>query len=42
MTSIAVQFLNGTEMPVDFDYTDPSVPNNINGVDEPTSQRFEV
>ncbi|KAI9438205.1 hypothetical protein H4582DRAFT_2148664 [Lactarius indigo] len=35
------QFLNGTQMPPDFDYNDPSVPYIINGRDDPTSQRFE-
>ncbi|KAH9169339.1 hypothetical protein EDB89DRAFT_2073032 [Lactarius sanguifluus] len=35
------QFLNGTQMPLDFDYNDPSVPYIINGLDDPTSQRFE-
>ncbi|KAF8270052.1 hypothetical protein EI94DRAFT_1723726 [Lactarius quietus] len=35
------QFLNGTEMPDNFDYNDPSVPYFINGINEPTSQRFE-
>ncbi|KAH9030512.1 hypothetical protein EDB85DRAFT_1866414 [Lactarius pseudohatsudake] len=35
------QFLNGTQMPLDFDYNDPSVPYTINGRDDPTSQRFE-
>ncbi|KAI9438203.1 hypothetical protein H4582DRAFT_2076810 [Lactarius indigo] len=35
------QFLNGTQMPLDFDYNDPSVPYIINGRDDPTSQRFE-
>ncbi|KAH9054676.1 hypothetical protein EDB87DRAFT_1428312 [Lactarius vividus] len=34
-------FLNGTQMPFDFDYNDPSVPYVINGRDDPTSQRFE-
>ncbi|KAH8990807.1 hypothetical protein EDB92DRAFT_724534 [Lactarius akahatsu] len=35
------QFLNGTQMPPDFDYNDPSVPFIINGRNDPTSQRFE-
>jgi hypothetical protein len=42
VTPIVGQFLNGTEMPIDFDYNDPSVPYPINGRNEPTSQRFEV
>ncbi|KAH9169340.1 hypothetical protein EDB89DRAFT_1908637 [Lactarius sanguifluus] len=35
------QFLNGTRMPFDFDYNDPSVPFIVNGRNDPTSQRFE-
>ncbi|KAH9077631.1 hypothetical protein EDB83DRAFT_2514346 [Lactarius deliciosus] len=35
------QFLNGTQMPLDFDYNDPSVPFTMNGRNDPTSQRFE-
>ncbi|KAH8986936.1 hypothetical protein EDB86DRAFT_2206928 [Lactarius hatsudake] len=34
-------FLNGTQMPLDFDYNDPSVPVVVNGRNQPTSQRFE-
>ncbi|KAH9048867.1 hypothetical protein EDB84DRAFT_1556539 [Lactarius hengduanensis] len=34
-------FLNGTEMPLDFDYNDPSVPFVVNGRNDPISQRFE-
>ncbi|KAG7095916.1 hypothetical protein E1B28_006600 [Marasmius oreades] len=33
-------FLNGTQMPSSFDYADPVVPFTINGVNDPTSQRF--
>ncbi|KAI0289967.1 hypothetical protein BC826DRAFT_913877 [Russula brevipes] len=33
-------FLNGTKMPIDFDYNDPSLPYVINGRQDPTSQRF--
>ncbi|KAI0299441.1 hypothetical protein B0F90DRAFT_1810686 [Multifurca ochricompacta] len=35
------QFLNGTQMPVNFNYNDPSVPFVVNGRSNPTSQRFE-
>ncbi|KAH9077636.1 hypothetical protein EDB83DRAFT_2514350 [Lactarius deliciosus] len=35
-------FLNGTQMPLDFDYNDPSVPVVVNGRNQPTSQRFEI
>ena len=42
LTCVVVQFLNGTHMPVDFDYMDPSVSYLINGRNDPTSQRFEV
>jgi len=34
------QFLNGTLIPNNFDYNDPSLPFTINGRSEPTSQRF--
>ncbi|KAH8990803.1 hypothetical protein EDB92DRAFT_1946330 [Lactarius akahatsu] len=34
-------FLNGTKMPLNFDYNDPSVPFVVNGRNDPTSQRFE-
>ncbi|KAI9513403.1 hypothetical protein F5148DRAFT_3736 [Russula earlei] len=33
-------FLNGTHMPLDFDYYDPTLPYVINGQQDPTSQRF--
>jgi len=33
-------FFNGTQMPADFNYNDPSLPYEINGVQDPTSQRF--
>jgi len=33
-------FLNGTQMPADFDYNDPPLPYVINGRQDPTSQRF--
>ncbi|KAJ3829498.1 hypothetical protein F5880DRAFT_1470491 [Lentinula raphanica] len=33
-------FLNDTEMPENFNYIDPSLPFTVNGVNEPTSQRF--
>ena len=42
MTFIAGMFLNGTQMPSDFDYNEPSLPYVINGVQDPTSQRFAV
>ena len=42
MTLIAVLFLNGTQMPSDFNYNDPPLPYVINGVQDPTSQRFLV
>jgi len=35
-------FLNGTQMPIDFDYNDPTLPYVINGCQDPTSQRFAV
>ncbi|KAF8270054.1 hypothetical protein EI94DRAFT_1723741 [Lactarius quietus] len=35
------QFLNGTLMPDNFDYNDPSAPFVIDGRSDPTSQRFE-
>ncbi|KAF8270058.1 hypothetical protein EI94DRAFT_1771038 [Lactarius quietus] len=35
------QFLNGTRMPHNFDYNDPSAPFVVNGRSDPTSQRFE-
>jgi len=41
VTSVADQFLNGTQFPDDFDYNDPSAPYAINGVNDPTSQRLE-
>jgi len=34
------RFLNGTEMPKNFDYNDPTLPYVINGRQDPTSQRF--
>ncbi|KAI0267449.1 hypothetical protein BC834DRAFT_78050 [Gloeopeniophorella convolvens] len=34
-------FLNGTQMPANFDYNTPSVPAIVNGRSQPTSQRFE-
>ena len=42
MTYVVGLFLNGTQMPVDFNYIDPSVPYVVNGRNDPTSQRFEV
>ncbi|KAF9034688.1 hypothetical protein BDZ89DRAFT_505666 [Hymenopellis radicata] len=33
-------FLNGTQMPTDFNYMDPTVSFTVNGVLDPTSQRF--
>jgi hypothetical protein len=36
------QFVNGTDMPDNFNYNDPSLPFVINGRKEPTSQRFRV
>ncbi len=39
---VAGQFLNGTQMPLNFDYNDPSVPYVVNGRIDPTSQRLEV
>ncbi|KAJ8083189.1 hypothetical protein PM082_009058 [Marasmius tenuissimus] len=33
-------FLNGTQMPSSYDYLDPTQPFTINGVSDPTSQRF--
>ncbi|KAF9256020.1 hypothetical protein L218DRAFT_882730 [Marasmius fiardii PR-910] len=33
-------FLNGTQMPSNFNYADPVDPFKINGVNDPTSQRF--
>ncbi|KAI0289964.1 hypothetical protein BC826DRAFT_1106720 [Russula brevipes] len=33
-------FVNGTQMPLDFNYNSPSVPNVVNGREDPTSQRF--
>jgi hypothetical protein len=42
MTFVSGLFLNGTQMPADFDYNDPSLPYFINGRQDPTSQRFEV
>jgi len=42
MTPISGMFFNGTQMPADFDYNDPSLPYEINGVQDPTSQRFAV
>ncbi|KAL0578818.1 hypothetical protein V5O48_003186 [Marasmius crinis-equi] len=33
-------FLNGTQMPSSYDYIDPTDPFKINGVNDPTSQRF--
>ncbi|KAI9463968.1 hypothetical protein BJY52DRAFT_1401032 [Lactarius psammicola] len=35
------QFLNGTQMPLNFNYIEPSVPFVINGRDDATSQRLE-
>ncbi|KAH9955472.1 hypothetical protein BC827DRAFT_1271685 [Russula dissimulans] len=34
-------FLNGTQMPENYDYYDPSLPYQINDQNQPTSQRFE-
>ncbi len=34
--------MNGTQMPENYDYNEPSVPYIINGHSQPTSQRFEV
>jgi len=42
MTFIAVLFLNGTQMPSDFNYYDPPLSYVINGLQDPTSQRFLV
>ena len=42
MTSFAGQSVNGTDMPDNFNYNDPSLPFVINGRKEPTSQRFKV
>jgi hypothetical protein len=39
---MAGQSLNGTQMPLNYDYNDPSVSILINGRSDPTSQRFEV
>ncbi len=42
VTFVAGIFLNGTQMPVNYDYDDPSVPIAINGHIDATSQRFGV
>jgi|SRR6266851_2670511 len=42
MTFVSGLFMNGTQMPADFDYNDPPLPYVINGRQDPTSQRFTV
>jgi len=42
MTFVVGLFLNGTEMPLDFNYISPPLPNFVNGHKDPTSQRFLV
>ena len=42
MTFVSGLFLNGTQMPADFDYNNPTLPYVINGHQYPTSQRFAV
>jgi hypothetical protein len=42
MTFVIGLFLNGTQMPVNFDYNLPSLPYRVNGHKDPTSQRFLV
>lgn len=33
-------FVNNTPQPADYNYVDPSAPFSINGISDPTSQRF--
>jgi len=42
MTFVIGLFLNGTQMPVNFDYNLPSLPYRANGHKDPTSLRFLV
>jgi hypothetical protein len=42
LTSVAGLFLNGTKMPEDYNYNDPSTAYDINEQDQRTSQRFRV
>lgn len=42
MTFVVGLFLNGTQMPLDFNYDSPSLPYYVNGHKDPTSQRFLV
>jgi len=38
--SSAGAFTNGTSHPVGYNYIDPSRPFSVNGISDPTSQRF--
>jgi hypothetical protein len=40
--SVAGLFVNGTKMPENYNYNNPSVPYHINHHNQPTSQRFQV
>ena len=33
-------FLNGTTQPANYNYINPSAPFSVNGISDPTSQRF--